>query len=185
LGAGNAKTPRAAVAAPGFKAQSQNAPLPPSVRRQRGRAQVALCAKAIEAMQVQRRTRRRHSDRTSPQWAAIVGLRPGLLRQVARKRAVLDAGDSLPVRHEGRFTDTPPGLDVELPRHASSMWPQVVAGALVPCCWGIDLAASGNKPVKLSCEDAESAMSPFGSGRPVRPCLVVNPGGGAAAPWAL
>ena len=65
------------------------------------------------------------------------------------------------------------GLDVELPRHASSMWPQVVAGALVPCCWGID-AASGNKPVKLSCEDAESAMSPFGSGRPVRPCLVVN-----------
>ena len=92
---------------------------------------------------------------------------------------------SLPVRHEGRFTDTSPGLDVELPRHASSMWPRVVAGALLPCCWGIDLAASERKPVKLSCEDAESVMSPFGSGRPVRPCLVVNPGGGAAAPWAL
>jgi len=43
-------------------------------------------------MQVQRRTRRRHPDSTSPQWAALVGLRPGLLRQVARKRAVLDAG---------------------------------------------------------------------------------------------
>ena len=166
MGAGNAKTPRAAVAAPGFKAQSQNAPLPPSVRRQRGRAQVALCAKAIEAMQVQRRTRRRHSDRASPQWAALVGLRPGLLRQVARKRAVLDAGGSLPVRHEGRFTDTPPGLDVKLPRHASSMWPRVVAGALLPCCWGIDLAASERKPVKLSCEDAESVMSPFGRGGP-------------------
>ena len=31
--------------------------------------------------------------------------------------------------------------------------------------------------------DVELAMSPLGSGRPVRPCLVVNPGGGAAAPW--
>lgn len=166
LGRGNTKNPGAAVAAPGFKAQSQNAPLPPSIRRQRGRTQVALCAKAIEAMQVQRRTRRRHSDSTSLQWAALVGLRPGLLRQVVPKRAVLDAGGSLPVRHKGRFTDTPPGFDGELPRHASSMWPQVVAGALVPCCWGIDLAASGNKPVKLSCEDAESVMSPFGRGGP-------------------
>lgn len=38
-----------------------------------------------------------------------VGLRPGLLRQVVPKRAVLDAVGSLPVRHEGRFTDTPLG----------------------------------------------------------------------------
>ena len=45
-----------------------------------------------------------------PQWAGLVGLRPGLLRQVVQKRAVLDAGDSLPVCHEGRFTDTPPDL---------------------------------------------------------------------------
>ena len=45
-----------------------------------------------------------------PRWAGLVGLRPGLLRRVVQKRAVLDAGDSLPVRHEGRFTDTPPGL---------------------------------------------------------------------------
>ncbi len=134
---------------------------------------------------MQRRTRRRHSDSTSPQWAALVRLRPGLLRQVARKRAVLDAGGSLPVRHEGRFTDTPPGLDVELPRHASSMWPRVVAGALLSCCWGIDLAASGREPVKLSCEDAESVMVSIRERRPVRPWLVVNPGGGAAAPWAL
>jgi len=137
LGAGNAKTPRAAVAAPGFKAQNQNATLPPSIRRQSGRAQVALCAKTIEAMQVQRRTLRRHSDSTSPQWASLVGLRPGLLRQVARKRAVLDAGGSLPVRHEGRFTDTPPGFDMELPRHAQAcgrkLWQErsyLVAGAL-------------------------------------------------------
>ncbi len=44
--------------------------------------------------------------------------------------------------------------------------------------------ASGRKPVQPSRGDAELRTSPFGSGRPVRPCLVVNPGGGAAAPWA-
>ncbi len=53
-----------------------------------------------------------------------------------------------------------------------------------PCPWWLALPASGRKPVKPSRGDAESAMSPFGGGRPVRPCLVVNPGGGAAAPWA-
>lgn len=46
------------------------------------------------------------------------------------------------------------------------------------------LPASGRKPVKPSRGDAESATSPFGSGRPVRPWLVVNPGEGTAAPWA-
>ena len=91
---------------------------------------------------------------------------PDLLQQVMLKRVVLDAGGSLSVRHEGRFTDTPPGLDVGLPRHASSMWPRVVAGVLLSCCWGIDLAASERKPVKLSCEDAESVVSPFGRGGP-------------------
>lgn len=35
---------------------------------------------------------------------------PGLLRQVVPKRAVLDAGGSPPVGHEGWFTDTPPDL---------------------------------------------------------------------------
>ncbi len=88
----------------------------------------------------------------------LVELRPGLLPQVARKRAVLDAGGSSPVRHEGRFTDTPPGLGMELPCHASSMWPRTAAGALLPCHWGIDLAASGRKPVKPS------------RGEPSRPC---------------
>lgn len=38
------------------------------------------------------------------------GLRPSLLQQVVPERAVLDAGGSPPGRHEGRFTDTPPGL---------------------------------------------------------------------------
>lgn len=50
--------------------------------------------------------------------------------------------------------------------------------------WSIGLAASGYKPVKPSRGDVESAMSPFGSGRPVRPWSVVNPGEGTAAPWA-
>lgn len=49
---------------------------------------------------------------------------------------------------------------------------------------GVGLAASGHKPVKPSRGDVESAMSPFGSGRPVRPWSVVNPGEGTAAPWA-
>ncbi len=112
------------------------------------------------------------------------GLRPGLLRQVVQKRAVLDAGGTSPVRHEGRFTDTRPALLMELPRHASSWVPQAAAGALPPCRWGVGLAASGHKPVKPSRGDVESAMSPFGSGRPVRPWSVVNPGEGTAAPWA-
>src|SRR5690606_18583529 len=44
------------------------------------------------------------------QTAARVALRSGLLRQVARKRAVLDAGSTLPEPYEGRFTDWPPSL---------------------------------------------------------------------------
>lgn len=90
-----------------------------------------------------------------------------------------------PVRHEGRFTDTPPGLAMEHPRHASSTWPQSTARGVLACRWGgAALPASGRKPVKPSRGDTESAISPFGSGRPVRPWLVVNPGEGTAAPWA-
>ena len=109
------------------------------------------------------------------------GLRPGLLRQVARKRAALDAGGLSPVPHEGRFTDTQPGLAMELPRHASNTRPPVAAGALSPCRLVLSLPVSGRRPVKPSRGDAESATSPFGSGRPVRNCVVVNPGGGWAS----
>lgn len=123
-------------------------------------------------------------DDAPPQWAEHVGLRPGLLRQVAQKHAVHDAGGSAPVRDEGRFTDTrarpclwnfhatPQARGRKL-RHGRS---RLVAG--------VGLAASGHKPVKPSRGDVESAMSPFGSGRPVRPWSVVNPGEGTAAPWA-
>jgi hypothetical protein len=41
-----------------------------------------------------------------PQWAGLMRLRPGSLRQVVQKQAVHDAGGSSPVRDEGRFTDT-------------------------------------------------------------------------------
>ena len=71
-----------------------------------------------------------------------------------------------PVRHEGRFTDTPPGLAMEHPHHASSMWSRAAAGALWPCRRGFDRFASGRKPVQPSRGDAESAMSPFGAGGP-------------------
>ena len=89
-----------------------------------------------------------------------------------------------PVRHEGRFTDTPPGLAMKHPRHASSPSPQSAARGVLACRWGVGLArvrAQAGEAVTL---DAESATSPFGSGRPVRPWLVVNPGEGTAAPWA-
>ena len=88
--------------------------------------------------------------RAPPQGAELVGLRPGLLPQVARKRAVLDAGGSSPVRHEGRFTDTPPGLAMELPRHASSKRPPATSGTLSPCRWALSLPVPGRKPVKPS-----------------------------------
>ena len=57
-------------------------------------------------------------------------------------------------------------------------------GALTSFVGVLALPASGCKPVQPPRGDTESATSPFGSGRPVRPWLVVNPGGGAAAPWA-
>jgi len=116
---------------------------------------------------------------------ACAGLRPGLLRQVVRKRAVLDAGDSPPVRHEGRFTDAPPGLAMELPRHASSTSPHAAARGVLASRWGMGLArvrARAGEAVTRGCRvDPVS----FRGRRPVRPWLVVNPGGRAAAPWAL
>ena len=111
-------------------------------------------------------------------------LRPGLLRQVEPKRAVLDAGGS-------RLYVTKDGLPT---RHPASLWsihatPQarrrnLRQGAFSLVVGVLALPVPGCKPVKPSRGDAESATSPFGSGRPVRPWLVVNPGEGTAAPWA-
>lgn len=168
---------------PGFTIHRKTkiAPSPPLTRRRRGGRATTLRA----AQRIGARWRRQNFDSTPPQGAELVGLRPGLLRQVVPKRAVLDADGSPPVRHEGRFTDTPPGLAMELPRHAlttmAACWRR---GAFLPCRWRLFLPASGREPVKSSCGEAESAISPFGSGRPVRPWLVVNPGEGTAAPRA-
>ena len=147
-----------------------------------GHAQGRSCAKSSKCGGASRRQR---FDRAPPQWAGLVWLRPGLLRQVARKRAVPDAGGSLSVRHERRFTDTPPSLaSMELPHHASVCGRELRQGRSGLVVGALTWPASGRKPVQPSRGDAELATSPFGSGRPVRPCLVVNPGGGAAAPCA-
>ncbi len=130
------------------------------------------------------RWRGRGFDGAPPQWAGRVGLRPDLLRQVAPVRAVFDAGG-----HRPRITKdgppTPPhGLAMELPSHASSRWPHAAAGAFPPVVGVLALSASGRKPVKPIRGDAESATAPFGAVRPLRPCFVVNPGGGMAVPRA-
>ena len=109
--------------------QSQNAPSPPSDRRRWGHK--GARARNPQASKCGGASRRQRFDRAPPQWAGLVWLRPGLLRQVARKRAVPDAGGSLSVRHERRFTDTPPSLaSMELPHHASVCGRELRQGAL-------------------------------------------------------
>lgn len=97
--------PGAAVAAPGFNVEIKIATLPPSTRRQRGGRASTLHAVQPSApagagrISIAPRRNGRKRGR----------LRRSLLRQVARKRAVLDAGGSDQPRHEGRATNTPPG----------------------------------------------------------------------------
>ena len=169
------------MAASGFQRPQQNRHVAAFDQAATWRA----CKRLARGTAIRARWRGQDFDGAPPQSAGLVGLRPGLLRQVVPKRAVLDADGSPPVRHEGRFTDTPPGLAMELPRHAlttkAACGPQ---GAFSPCRWRLALLTSGCKPVQPSRGDSESAMSPFGSGQPVRPWLVVNPGEGTAAPWA-
>ena len=81
-------------------------------------------------------------------------------------RAVLDAGGPCPSRLEGRFTDNPHGIAMELPRHASRAAPQGAAGVFSPVVGWLTWPASVGKPEKPSGGDAESAPSPFGAVRP-------------------
>ena len=101
-----------------------------------------------------------------PRWTGSWRTRWGLLRQVVRMRAVLNAGGSRPSRYEGRFTDIPPGIAMELPRHASRPAPQGAAGAFSLVVGSLTWPASVGKPAQPSCGDAESALSPFGAVRP-------------------
>ena len=117
---------------------------------------------------------KREPNRLTPdrpgQRPAVIGLgrriRRGLLRQVVRMCAALDAGGSRLSHHEGWFTDTPPGLAMGLPRHASRPTPQGAAGAFSSVVGALTWPASGNESVKPSCGDAESAITPFGADRP-------------------
>ncbi len=111
-------------------------------------------------------------------------VRRGLLWQVVRMRAALNAGGSCPSRHEGRFTDIPPGIAMELPRHATRPAPQGAAGAYSPVIGVLTWPASGSEPVQPSCGDAELPCLLLERFGPRRPCVVVNPGGVAAAPRA-
>ncbi len=176
---GFTKTGRGRSAAPGFNLHSKIAPSPPSTRRRRRARKCIARGTAIGA-----RWRGQGFDGSPPQWAELVGLRPGLLRQVVPRRAVLDAGGSRLYVTKGGSPTRRPALPMELPRHASSTSPQAAAGAFSPVVGRLTLPASEHKPVQPSRGDAELATSPFGSGRPVRPWLVVNPGEGTAAPWA-
>lgn len=59
-----------------------------------------------------------------------------------------------PVRHEGRFTDTPPGFAMEHPRHASSPSSQSAARSVLARRWGIGLArvrAQASEAVMRGC----------------------------------
>ena len=101
----------------------------------------------------------------SPQWTGW-RTRWSLLRQVVRIGAVLNAGGSHPSRHEGRFTDSPPGLAMELPRHASRPAPLGAAGAFSLVVGWLTWPASVGEPVQPLCGDAEPALPPFGAVRP-------------------
>lgn len=100
-------------------------------------------------------------------------------------RAVLNADGTCPSRHEGRFTDTPPSLAMEIPHHSSKPAPVSEAETLSSVVGRLTRSASGSASLKPPRAEAELSMSPFG-GRfdPRRPCLVVNPRGGTAAPRA-
>ena len=93
-------------------------------------------------------------------------MRRGLLRQVVWMRAVFDADGSRPSHYEGWFTDTISGLAMTLPFHISSTAPQYAARRSGPSRLGVALARIRGVPVKPSCGDTESAMLPYGAGRP-------------------
>lgn len=171
---------RRSPAAPGFNIQSKTATSPPSTRRRRGERTSALRAVwrsvPADAGNVSMTPRRMGGECGATPRLAAAGCAEGCCPR--RWRFVACTSRRTVHRHT-----RPAGL-MELPSHASSTRPQAAAGALPPCRWGIGLAASGHKPVKPSRVDVESVMSPFGSGRPVRPWFVVNPGEGTAAPLA-
>ena len=90
----------------------------------------------------------------------------------------------LPITSRRRFTDNPPGIAMELPRHASRAAPQGAAGAFSPVVGWLTWPASAGEPAKPSGGDAESAPSPFGAVRPKASLSRCESWRGAAAPRA-
>ena len=111
LGAGGQSG--ASVAAPGSNVEVKIAPLPPSSGRQQGGTCLARDTIGARWRKVSMAPAAMGGAcRTTPRLAAAgcaIACRPRRWRFA-------------PVRHEGRFTDTPPGLAMEHPHHASSMW---------------------------------------------------------------
>ena len=92
--------------------------------------------------------------------------RRGLLRQVARMRAFLNAAGSHPSRHEGQFTDTLLSLAMEIPHHASRLAPQSAAGMLSLVVGVFDLACVGKHAAAAFVRGCRVGQSPFGVVRP-------------------
>lgn len=109
---------------------------------------------------------------------------PDLLDLVVQMYAVLNAGGASTQRHAGRFTDTPLSLAMELPHHASSMPPQDAAGSIALSVEVVDLARIKGQAGETVWRGCRVGPVSLRSSRPMRPWLVVNPGGGTAAPWA-
>lgn len=75
-------------------------------------------------------------------------------------------------------------LPMELPRHASRTRPPPAAGAFSSLSLVLACPRQDTSRCSRHTRMPRSAISPFGSGRPLRPWLIVNPGEGTAAPWA-
>src|SRR5690242_3145327 len=123
------------------------------------------------------------NETTAPRrkaWA--FGLRPGLLLQVVRKRAVLDADGWL---RDAAKNDapSPAGLACGVSTTASCTPLQAPVGAFSPVALARALPASEYGAMKPLSRKPNRPIT-FRDRRPPRPCLVVNPGEGAAMPWA-
>ena len=137
--------------------------LPPGDRRKAHprRAMLGAPGGAEPACAGSARPAPHHSGRT---WR----IRRGLLRQVVQMRAALDAGGSLPGRHEGRFSRIHGYCRPALPWSSTPRLKRgrrrAGEGRVAASRWGLALPVSGGVPLESSCGDAELAMPPFGVG---------------------
>lgn len=174
------KTGRGRSAAPGFNVHTKIAPSPPSTRRRRSERASALHAERrsapADAGKVSMAPRRNGRGL----WGYAPACCGRLCQSVPSSTLAVRACTSRRTVH--RHATRPCLWNFHATHQARRHNLRQEAFSLV--VGGLALPASGRKPVKPTRGDAESATSPFGSGRPVRPWLVVNPGEGMATPWA-